>query len=108
MLRLFHTKTSSFCKSSILPFKPSLSTKPVFTITRSIMSSHPNKEFESSSLFDCSKITAIVTGGGSGIGLMITQALVANGAKVYITGRREEALDKVVEKYQTVPGSIVA
>jgi len=72
------------------------------------MSSHPNKEFESSNLFDCSKITAIVTGGGSGIGLMITQALVANGAKVYITGRREEALDKVVEKYQTVPGSIVA
>lgn len=72
------------------------------------MSSHPNKEFEASSLFDCTKITAVVTGGGSGIGLMITQALVANGAKVYITGRREEALDKVVEKYQTGPGSITA
>ena len=37
-----------------------------------------------------------------------TQALVANGAKVYITGRRAEALDKVVEQYNTGPGKIVA
>lgn len=39
---------------------------------------------------------------------MITQALAANGAKVYITGRREEALENVVEKYNTGPGKIVA
>lgn len=46
-------------------------------------------------------------GGGSGIGLMITQALVANGAKVYITGRTKEKLDRVVEKYSEGEGSIV-
>lgn len=39
---------------------------------------------------------------------MITQALVSNGAKVYITGRRKEKLDKVVELYSTGPGSIHA
>jgi len=39
---------------------------------------------------------------------MIIKALVANGAEVYITGRREEALNKVVETYSTGPGKIVA
>ena len=67
-----------------------------------------NEELKTSKLFDVSNLTAVVTGGGTGIGLMITQGLVANGAKVYITGRRKEALDTVVEKYNTGPGKIVA
>lgn len=37
---------------------------------------------------------------------MITQALVANGAKVYITGRREETLAQTVKQYDTGPGSL--
>lgn len=37
---------------------------------------------------------------------MITQALVANGAKVYITGRREETLDQTVKQYNSGPGSL--
>lgn len=37
---------------------------------------------------------------------MISQALVANGAKVYITGRRQEVLDKTVKLYNTGPGSL--
>ena len=40
------------------------------------------------------------SGGGSGIGLMATQALVANGAKVYITGRTGEKLDKVGDIFE--------
>jgi len=72
--------------------------------------SHPasNDDLKTSKLFDVSHITALVTGGGTGIGLMITQALATNGAKVYITGRREEALQSVVEQYGKGPGSIHA
>src|SRR4030042_2071621 len=38
---------------------------------------------------------AIITGGGTGIGEAITRRFVADGAKVCITGRRQEMLDKV-------------
>ncbi|KAJ9623683.1 hypothetical protein H2203_005945 [Taxawa tesnikishii (nom. ined.)] len=67
-----------------------------------------NHELTTSALFDVSHITAVVTGGGTGIGLMITQALQSNGAKVYITGRREEALESTIKQYSTGPGSIHA
>ena len=36
---------------------------------------------------------ALVTGGGTGIGLAIARALEADGAHVTITGRRQEVLD---------------
>ncbi|KAI1844436.1 hypothetical protein JX265_010070 [Neoarthrinium moseri] len=65
-----------------------------------------NKDMKIDSLFDVSHITAVVTGGGTGIGLMITQALQSNGAKVYITGRRKEVLDQTAQRYSTGPGSI--
>ncbi|EHL00601.1 putative Rhamnolipids biosynthesis 3-oxoacyl-[acyl-carrier-protein] reductase [Glarea lozoyensis 74030] len=72
-------------------------------------SATPNQQLQASKLYDVSNYTAIVTGGGTGIGLMITQTLKANGAKVYITGRRDDALEKVVEKYNDGgKGSIVA
>lgn len=39
---------------------------------------------------------AVVTGGSSGIGLGIAKELANEGAHVYITGRRQDALDKAV------------
>ncbi len=39
---------------------------------------------------------AVVTGGSSGIGLAIAQIFVANGARVVVTGRREQELNDAV------------
>ncbi len=39
---------------------------------------------------------AVITGGSSGIGLAIAQRFVAEGAYVFITGRRKDALDAAV------------
>lgn len=47
-------------------------------------------------------------GGGSGIGLMIVQALAVNGAKVYICGRTQEKLETVAKTYsQDIAGQII-
>ncbi|KAH7168280.1 hypothetical protein DER46DRAFT_679528 [Fusarium sp. MPI-SDFR-AT-0072] len=65
-----------------------------------------NEVLKAAALFDVSHITAVVTGGATGIGLMITQALQSNGAKVGITGRRKEVLEQTQKTYGTGPGSI--
>ncbi|RFU79884.1 hypothetical protein TARUN_2319 [Trichoderma arundinaceum] len=60
------------------------------------------------SLFDLSGKVALVTGGGSGIGLMAAQALAANGAKVYICGRTKEKLDKAASTHgENASGEII-
>ncbi|EWC45657.1 hypothetical protein DRE_05218 [Drechslerella stenobrocha 248] len=61
-----------------------------------------------SSLFSVEGLVVVVTGGGTGIGLMIAQAFAANGAKVYIIGRREDILEKTAEQYSADrPGNII-
>lgn len=57
-------------------------------------------------LFGVKGLVAVITGGGSGLGLVVAKALDANGAKaVYIIGRREESLKKAAA--QGVNGSII-
>lgn len=105
MIRLFARNLPTTCRTkfSQVPKVPYLQIQN--------MSGHSgkadNEQLKGSKLFDVSHVTALVTGGGTGIGLMITQALVANGAKVYITSRRDEVLNKTEELYNTGPGKII-
>ncbi|EGO03837.1 hypothetical protein SERLA73DRAFT_130372 [Serpula lacrymans var. lacrymans S7.3] len=52
-----------------------------------------------SNIFDLRGVVAVVTGGGSGIGLMISSTLVANGATVYIVGPKQADLDRFAHTY---------
>jgi NAD(P)-dependent dehydrogenase (short-subunit alcohol dehydrogenase family) len=48
--------------------------------------------------------SALITGGGTGIGAAIAKRFVADGAKICITGRRKEVIDKVA---QSLPSDMV-
>ena len=55
--------------------------------------------FEAANLFNVKGLVAVITGGGSGIGLTMTKALALNGAhKVYIIGRRKEVLEAAAKE----------
>ena len=49
-------------------------------------------------LFNVSNKVVVVTGGSRGIGEMITSGFLANGSKVYVTARKEEALVNKAEE----------
>ncbi len=51
--------------------------------------------------------TALVTGGGSGIGAAIAKAFSAAGAKVAIAGRRQDKLDEVQAQCAELPGEVL-
>ncbi|OJT02198.1 Rhamnolipids biosynthesis 3-oxoacyl-[acyl-carrier-protein] reductase [Trametes pubescens] len=50
-------------------------------------------------LFGVDGLVAVVTGGGTGIGLMIAKALEHNGAVVYIVGRRLQVLEEAAREH---------
>ncbi|KAI0717023.1 NAD-P-binding protein [Earliella scabrosa] len=56
-------------------------------------------DLTASNLFDLTGVVAVVTGGGTGIGLMIASTLVANGATVYIIGPKQADLDDISKRY---------
>ena len=58
--------------------------------------------------FDLREKTAIVTGGGSGIGRAISKTLAEHGAKVHIFELKEEAALEVVKEIESAGGSAVA
>ncbi|KAL6865955.1 hypothetical protein ACO1O0_002055 [Amphichorda felina] len=49
---------------------------------------------DAQSLFNVKDKVVLVTGGAKGIGRMIAEGFIANGAKVYLTGRDADALTK--------------
>ncbi|KAK9238069.1 hypothetical protein V1525DRAFT_359331 [Lipomyces kononenkoae] len=58
-------------------------------------------DFGINNLFSVEGLVAVVTGGGTGIGLMMATALENNGAIVYIIGRRLDVLENAVKLYST-------
>lgn len=60
------------------------------------MNSHPNN--------DLSGKVALVTGASRGIGLAIAEAFAANGARVVLASRNQEALDAAAEQIRTQGG----
>ncbi|KAF2130746.1 NAD(P)-binding protein [Dothidotthia symphoricarpi CBS 119687] len=65
-------------------------------------------DLQVSEVFNLKGKVALVSGAGSGIGLMICQALSVNGVKVYIVGRTEEKLETVAEVHgKNIAGSII-
>ncbi len=88
------------------------STSPAEEFNIDMASDYPgsnnNSQFKLQNIFNVENKVALVTGGGSGIGLMLIQALAVNGAKVYICGRTEEKLERVAETYgQDISGQII-
>ncbi len=55
-------------------------------------------------MFDLTGMTALVTGASGGIGSAVAKALAAQGAKVALSGTREEALAAVAAE---IPGSVI-
>ncbi|KAI0056537.1 short-chain dehydrogenase [Artomyces pyxidatus] len=64
-------------------------------------------DLSSDKVFNLTGRVALVTGGGTGIGLMIAGGLAANGAKVYIAGRRTDVLQKIADDWASHGQGIV-
>lgn len=58
-----------------------------------------------SSLFSVAGKTALVTGGGTGIGLMIARGFAQAGVKVYISSRKLDVIRDVAAELAELPGS---
>ncbi|MDG2249899.1 MAG: SDR family oxidoreductase [Gammaproteobacteria bacterium] len=57
-----------------------------------------NENFQIADLFSLSNKTALITGGSSGLGLVMAKGLLQNGAKVVIASRRKKKCDLALEE----------
>ena len=62
-----------------------------------------NEAFNRNTLFNADGLVAVITGGGSGIGLTFARTLATNGAKaVYIIGRRVEVVEDAASSHENI------
>ncbi|KAF7561315.1 hypothetical protein G7046_g2834 [Stylonectria norvegica] len=71
------------------------------------MSSEATFSLAAADLFNVNGLVAVVTGGATGIGLMMVKALEQNGAKVYVVGIDKDAVDRVA-KDESKHGNIIS
>ncbi|KAJ2785846.1 hypothetical protein H4R18_000235 [Coemansia javaensis] len=63
---------------------------------------------DAQTLFSVEGKVVVVTGGGSGIGLMVATGFVRNGARVYITSRKQQVLDRAAQELTALgPGKCI-
>lgn len=84
---------------SIVRFTPRLFLPLVSARNFASKMSSFNSRFAVKNLYNVEGWVCVVSGGGTGIGLMIAQAFANNGARVYITGRRADALENTVKTW---------
>ena len=64
------------------------------------MNEQASENFQSADLFSLSGKTALVTGGSSGLGLVMAKGLLQNGARVIIASRRQEKCDLALQELE--------
>ena len=69
------------------------------------MAEAPTAAMAAATVFDVAGTVALVTGASSGLGARFAAVLAANGAKVALAGRREDALDRLAGEIADAGGT---